>query len=385
MFKHIFINNLKIYIREKSMIFWLLVFPIILATFFKLAFANLLSGESFEISKIALVEEKGFSKDRSVYTKIYEEMDDYFKIKITDELTANKLLEDGEVIAVIYGDDIKEYNGVKTYTKISLEFKENGMSQSILKSITDKINKAGIYSDMMAYQSEEKAFESLSKLNVINFLEDGINNGKEQNTIVTFFYTVLGMAAMYGATLGVYVMDNIQPSLSSKGMRYNLSPVSKFKGFTSMFAAAAVVQSTILIIIYLYISKILNIDFGERYPYIIFTTIIGGLTGLSIGTLLGAALKKSQELKIGICIGLSMIFSYMSGMMDNSVKYKIEQNMPILAKLNPASLITDAYLKLYYYEDLDVFYENIFCLLFITFVCMGITILILRRQRYDSV
>lgn len=41
MFKHIYVNSLKIFLREKNTVFWLLIFPMILAIFFKMAFSGL--------------------------------------------------------------------------------------------------------------------------------------------------------------------------------------------------------------------------------------------------------------------------------------------------------------------------------------------------------
>ena len=43
-------------------IFWTLVFPLALATFFNLAFANLTASEEFETVKVALVEEQANSQ-----------------------------------------------------------------------------------------------------------------------------------------------------------------------------------------------------------------------------------------------------------------------------------------------------------------------------------
>ena len=56
MFTHLFIYRLKIMIRSKSMIFWTLLFPIALSTFFNMAFGNLSSQSSFDPINIALVD-----------------------------------------------------------------------------------------------------------------------------------------------------------------------------------------------------------------------------------------------------------------------------------------------------------------------------------------
>ena len=60
MFKHIFINRLKMLLRTKATIFWTLVFPIILATFFNLAFGNLAEEEKFEPFNIAVIQNENY-------------------------------------------------------------------------------------------------------------------------------------------------------------------------------------------------------------------------------------------------------------------------------------------------------------------------------------
>mgnify|MGYP000464832140 CR=1 FL=1 len=59
MFYHSLNINLKHCLGNKMVIFWTLVFPLALATFFNLAFANLTASEEFETVKVALVEEAG--------------------------------------------------------------------------------------------------------------------------------------------------------------------------------------------------------------------------------------------------------------------------------------------------------------------------------------
>lgn len=67
------------------------------------------------------------------------------------------------------------------------------------------------------------------------------------------------------------------------------------------------------------------------------------------------------------------------------MKYIVDKNVPIINKLNPASMITDGFYSLYYYDTLNRYLFNITSLL----IFFGIMILIsyfgLRRQKYDSI
>lgn len=365
MFKHIYFNNIKIFIREKALIFWLLVFPMLLAIMFKAAFSNLMEGESFEKIAVSVVLNEE-SPVNAVYKTVFAELDDMLLVSYDSYDEACGKLEEGKVEACICADEEQ---------KLTLLVNGNKINQSIVKEIVSKINEG-----VSLAQSGKQYSPDVE--NVVKNIE---LSGQSQDFTVTWFYTILGMAATYSMMLGVEVIRRIQANQSATAMRHNLTPVSKMKEFTSIFMAAATIESIIMVIEYFYLKYVMNIDFGERQGLIILVSVVGGICGVSIGTLVGIIVKKDMEFKIGICIGVAMIGSFLAGMMDNTMKYTVMQKMPIVEYINPAGLITDSYLKLYYYEDLSYFFSNIINLLVITVICMLGTVFILRRQKYDSI
>lgn len=67
------------------------------------------------------------------------------------------------------------------------------------------------------------------------------------------------------------------------------------------------------------------------------------------------------------------------------MKYIIDKNVPIINKLNPASMITDGFYSLYYYDTLDRYLFNIASLLIFSGIMILISYFGLRRQKYDSI
>jgi ABC-2 type transport system permease protein len=55
MFRHNFLYSLRILFRNRSVIFWIFAFPILLAVLFYMAFSNLESSEAFQPIDIAVV------------------------------------------------------------------------------------------------------------------------------------------------------------------------------------------------------------------------------------------------------------------------------------------------------------------------------------------
>ena len=67
------------------------------------------------------------------------------------------------------------------------------------------------------------------------------------------------------------------------------------------------------------------------------------------------------------------------------MKYIVDKNIPIVNKLNPASMITDGFYSLYYYDTLDRYFFNIASLLIFALIMITISYFSLRRQKYDSI
>jgi len=80
-----------------------------------------------------------------------------------------------------------------------------------------------------------------------------------------------------------------------------------------------------------------------------------------------------------------MVGCFLSGMMGISMKYIIDKNMPVINKINPANMITDGFYSLYYYDTLNRYWMNIISLLIFSGILIVISILNLRRQKYDSI
>ncbi|MFA7206812.1 MAG: ABC transporter permease, partial [Saccharofermentanales bacterium] len=63
MFLHIFKYRMICALKDRQMVFWTLLFPIVLAVFFNMAFANLSSGDTFHSIPIAVVLDDDYPGD----------------------------------------------------------------------------------------------------------------------------------------------------------------------------------------------------------------------------------------------------------------------------------------------------------------------------------
>ena len=103
-----------------------------------------------------------------------------------------------------------------------------------------------------------------------------------------------------------------------------------------------------------------------------------------MGMAIGTTLRTNENTKTGILLAVTMFGCFLSGMMGITMKYIIDKNVPIINKINPASMITDGFYSLYYYDTLDRFYFNLASLLVFSGVMISISYISLRRQKFEN-
>ena len=84
----------------------------------------------------------------------------------------------------------------------------------------------------------------------------------------------------------------------------------------------------------------------------------------------------------GLCAGIGC---FLSGMMGITMKYIIDKHIPFLNKINPASMITDGFYALYYYDTLNRYWFDLISLLVLAAILVFVSIIGLRRQKYDNI
>jgi len=192
------------------------------------------------------------------------------------------------------------------------------------------------------------------------------------------------MTCFYGGFWGMREVSDIQADISAVAARVNTAPVHKLKTFLYNSFASVIIHLSEMFIMLAYLVFVLDIDFGQKSFYVLLTVFIGSLAGFYFGAFISAIVRQQEGLKVGILVSVTMICTFFAGMMNQDIKYIISRKAPLLAYLNPISLLTDAFYALYYYDTLTRFFSNIAVLaVFTAAFCTG-TYLIIRRQKYAS-
>ena len=369
--------NLKLVIREKEILFWNGIFTILLSTMFALAFGNMLDYEKMEPVSMALIEEE--NQENEILKEVISalEREGYIKVtKVTKEGEAKKLLDEKTVAAYMeYGEELK------------LTVKESGYATTFLKSVFDNfVQKQATYEHMT-----EQLQRPLTQEEVVRLMEQESyftkteGNHAEPDLVLNYFFTVIAMGCLYGGLNGVRIVKNIQGNQSEVAVRNSLSPVPKYKLFLSSFLANFAIQYGLIGILVLYMKYMLKVEFGTHMAMVFLINGVGVFMGISLGVLVGAVSRSTENVKQWVVMGITMLGCYLAGMMDSSMKYKVQENAPFLANINPSNLLTDTYYSLYYYPDMKRTMINLAIMCSFSVLFCGIGIFALRRQQYESI
>ena len=135
MFLHNFKYSLKVLLRSKALLFWTFAFPIILGTFFYMAFSNIESSETLQIIDIAIVDNEAFNSNE-IFKESFKELSDknsdnyMYNIKYTTKDECKYLLSNDKIVGYIELFDDKERITVSS----------SGTEETVLRLTVDEIN-----------------------------------------------------------------------------------------------------------------------------------------------------------------------------------------------------------------------------------------------------
>ena len=379
MFMHVFSYRLKCLIRDKELVFWTLLFPIVLATFFYFAFGHLTTElEGFEPIKAVVVDNEAYRRNtqfRQVLESLSREgKNQLLDLTLADEDEAGRLLEEGSVAGIITVGD-----------EIGLTVKQSGLNQSILKSILEEyVHTVNTVSSIIS-KNPGAVWQLIGDIQDRKTYTQQISfSDAVPDTMLGHFYALIAMACLYSAFWGLRNTIDVQADQSPQGARRSVAPTHKLYVVLSDSLAAFAISFLEVLVLIAYLAFVLGISFGSQIGYVLLTCVAGCVAGVSFGNFIGTVITTSESAKTGILIGTSMLMSFLAGLMWVDMKEVVARNAPVLAYINPAALISDAFYSLYVFDTHRRFFINIGMLLLISAIICGISFVHLRRERYAS-
>ena len=367
--------------HNKANLFWILVFPIVLGCFFKIAFSNITASESFHTIPVAVVE--GDNADATAFHTMIEQLsgdseDAMLSATFCDDKKARTLLEKGKVDGIFYTTDTVEL-------AVNSDLSDASINQSILQSLLTQyyLNRDLIVQILTTNQGN---IESL-----VDSIGQSVDTRKEvsltRNNIDTYdqyFYNLIAMACLYTAMGGINLAINNSANLSSLAARKTIAPAKRAALIGTELLAIILFESLLNMVSFLFIVTVLGIHMTTHLGLALLTILISTTFSITFGMFLGCVGPKSEGGKTGLMFAVVMPLCFLSGLMMGTMRMVVEKYAPFVNRINPAALISDSFYALNNYDTLTRYTGNILTLLLMTALFLIISILVTRRKTYAS-
>lgn len=427
MFFHSMRYSFLTLIRTKSQVFWCFAFPLILGTMFYFAFGGLGADEVFSPIPVAVVvedtgnataDEVDALSDIAALSGIPADIlssadpsanilalldslgepgeDQFLEITYASEEDALALLEKKEIYGIIHvnAPDISDYLTATDETAvqntplsltISAEMNSDPLNQSILSAFVEQFNLEYETIADICMTNPEKLPEVLDALSVERtyIAEDSLGSGSLDESL-TYFFNLIAMTCLFAAMAGSDMAISNQANLSALGARRCISPVPHLVALLGSLSAVLLFEFLTVLCALFYFIGVLKIDFGAQFGYVALASLCGCLTGITLGFLIGCIGRFNNATKFGILMAGIMVGCMLSGLMIGNMRMYVEKFCPLINRINPAALISDAFYSLTVYPSHERFFSNIAGLLLISALfCLGGFALV-RRKKYAS-
>ena len=388
MFWHLYKYRLKVLFKDKVTLFWTGIFPIILGTFFFLAFSDI-SEKAETISDIKVVmatEDSGSDVEEIIlsdnsYRSFIDSMisEGYFDVEYADYDTAKDMLSDSKVDGIILVEPTEM--GVSS----SLVFAKSGMNQTILKYIVNTYNQAMI----VAVDTEINAPTRLEAVLAEIYSNESINKNVsasdgEMDPYNQYYFALFAMTCMFGATFGLINTAHSQADQTAVGTRRAASPTKKMAMVISEYFAGVTITETLFIVLLAYLTLILKVNLGNSYGLILLASVMASFMGVSLGYFFGVVLKGKQGFKDGVMMAVILFLNFLAGLMMGNMKYIIEKNCPIVNRINPAAIISDCFYSICVFDNMEMYVRCIISMGIWTVIFAVCSIIVLRREKYAN-
>ena len=225
-----FVTRIKCAFRDKEMIFWTLLFPVMLATLFYFCFSNLDSADAFSPVKTAVVADQDYRQAagfQAALEEVSKEGEDRLlqltRVETREE--ADRLLEDGRV---------EGYLTIEAGAP-KLTVRDDGLNQTILKSFLDQYLQISATAANILERNPQAAQQGLltDLMEQQEFTREiSLSNAKPSHQL-PYFYALIAMVCLYGSFQGLTSAFYLQANLSALGARRSMAPRKKLAMITA--------------------------------------------------------------------------------------------------------------------------------------------------------
>ena len=374
MFLHNLKYELKMVLRQREFIMWLMLFPIVLGTLFKVAFGSIYNNETFTSIPVAVVRTAENWMTDEMFDALAEGDDAVLRVTFAEESEAQELLFSGKVKGIIVAGET-----------VTLQVSGKGIEQTILQEVISRVN---LYRTVITDALKRGPDDALAAVNAlreeVNACREVSPSADNPDVYVQYFYNLIAMVAICGSLTGLHVATNAQANQSEIGAKKSCSGTPKSIHLSAALLGSCIAQSLCMLLCVTFLRFVLRVNFGGSLLLVYVSAVLSGCLGVAFGFFGGSIGRLKYEVKAAILLSFSMVLCFLSGLMMGNMKGILAEKAPVVNRINPVAIVSDTFYCLNMYSDYRRFLTKVVAMLcyIVAFTVLGV--LFSRRKKYAS-
>ena len=433
-----FVMTLKTNLRNKSALFWVIVFPLAVATLLNGMFGDLASGYEIKAVPLAVVQDANWKRavgaqtfvnalsvtttsngaglgaagsdaagsdaagfdatgsDQSAGTESAGT-----DMRLVDATPVTSLDQARRTIAGATADGYLSVDGSGRIVLTVSDAIANGSTNASESASNTHITIAALGEAIDLYNRTDTLTRQLLDSNPQAatsrsfWMSLGDITGMTRETTLTnfkpdamarYYYALLGMSCLMAMGYAISAVTTAQANLSALGIRRTVAPLSRPAQLIAGFLASWLCSGVSLLIALAYIRYVCGIALGGREPAAALAVMIGSFMACAFGTMIGAIPKLSHSVKAGLTSAIPCALSLFTGLYGGfamSLSDWIARNAPVFGLINPAQQVTDLFYDILYYDGYGPFVATCARLLAMSAVFLIAAVVMLKEERYE--
>ena len=425
--KALFCHTVRMLVRQRDILIWVVAFPLILATLFHVMFSHFDEYYRADPVDCVVVADGNYASERAVFfremiAELSKPGDDQLLnvSEVESAEAAQEAVLSGAAAASISLDDEAlpslEVSPLATSTldqtvvrTVCDRYRQiyNEMKQSFLKQASGDAGGAategalgndGVSADggaavasgnddIAAFAQSPEAARAAAA-----FTSDAVKTQQvavlrtNSSGTVRYYYALLGFAAVMSITVAITAVSAARANTAAVGARRQVSAMSPARQLLVCMAASFTVSFAALLLAFAFMLLVLGVDFGGREGLAAVALAACALMATGLGAVVGAVPKISLPGKMGLATGLTCLCSLFAGLYGEPAMQladQIARTAPWASLVNPAVQAANAFYDLTYYDSLEPFCSTLAVLAVMAVVFFAVAAVLMRRQSYE--
>ena len=402
----LFAHTVRMLVRQRDVLIWVILFPLALATLFHVMLSNIDESYRVDPASCVVVADDNFNSERAVFFR--EMLDEVSAPGAGQLLDVAKVatLEEGRE-AVLSGDAAAcitvDEEGLPSMqvSPLAASLTTGSIDQSVVRAVLDQYRQ--IYAEMkqtflsqpsaqgmQAPPSEGELAEFARSAGMSEaasaFMSDAVRTQQvdvlraQASSTVRYYYALMGFAALMSITVSINAVSAARANTSVVGARRQVSGVSPARQLAVAMAASFVTVFFCLLLAFAYMRFVLGVEFGGRDGLAMLALAACALMSTALGAAIGIPGKT------GIATGITCfcaLFAGLYGEPSMQLADRVSQSAPWAVLVNPAAQAANAFYDLTYYDSLAPFFATLCVLAAMAAVFFVVAALLMRRQNYE--